>query len=228
MVSVAAEAAPTRCAGTCGVHCRSGFSRDHVMSEARRFTAASAATEAVSTKGANAPRYLWRRLLWERLQSRRALPVRPVATEVAPTKKQSLRALQRQQPIDAHIEPGKTNVSATEMKNAPPRAAAGEPPGCYLVRSSTNSGSMRTSNRARRTPRPRRSKNAPLQANRQAVTSSAPAPTADRCVRRTSSSPNADAARSRARWRRPRRVPGPGRCGRRPLRRSATGAGSWS
>ncbi len=61
-----------------------------------------------------------------------------------------------------------------------------------------------------------------------AITFRAPAPAADQSAHRTSSSPNADAARSRARWHRPRRSPGPARCGRRPSRRCATGAGSWS
>ena len=61
-----------------------------------------------------------------------------------------------------------------------------------------------------------------------AVTCRARGRAGGRSAHRTSSSPNADAARSHVPSRRRRRSPGPARCGRRPSRRCATGAGSWN
>ena len=57
---------------------------------------------------------------------------------------------------------------------------------------------------------------------------SVPAPAADRCGYRTSSCPNAGAARSRGRSRPRRQSPDPAQPGRQPSRRYATGAGSSS
>ena len=112
---------------------------------------------------------------------------------------------------------------------APPRATV---VGCgriHLPRSSTSSGSTRTSNRAAWTGGcdeglARRCARQWSAAG--GFTFRVPAPAADRPARRTSSSPNAGAARSRARSSRPRRSPGPVRPGRQPSHPSATGAGS--